>query len=135
MHLPQTRDIPELCGKIAAFFDLLFVEPNVLTTWRDAHQTKSQAVGAIFLNQLERIRRVAQRLRHLSPELVTNQAREINMTKRNIVFIAVGFARLELKPRDNHARHPEENDVRRGDEHAGWIKFPARLFIHRLISP
>ena len=36
-------------------------------------------------------------------------------------------ARLELQPRDDHARHPEENDVRPGDEHVGRIKFGPRL--------
>ena len=60
VHLSQTRNIPELRGEIAAFFDLFFIVANVLTAGRDAHQPKSQAVGAVFINQLERIGRVAQ---------------------------------------------------------------------------
>src|SRR6266446_7000041 len=115
MHLSQTANIPEFRGEIAALFDLCFLVANVLTASRDAHQTESHAVGAIFINQLERIRRIAQRFRHLSPEFVTDQACEINMAKRNTVFIAIRSAGLKLKPRDNHARHPEENDVRRSD--------------------
>ena len=89
VHLTQTRDIPELRGEIATLFDLFFVVANILTAGRDAHQTKSQAVGAVFINQLERIWRVAQRLGHLSPAFVTDQACEINMAKWDIVFIAI----------------------------------------------
>ena len=135
MHLSQTRSIPELGREIAALLDLFFVVANVLTTRCDAHQTESQTVGATFINQLEQIRRVAQRLRHLSPEFVANQACEINMAKRNIVFVAVGSARLKLKSRDDHARHPKENDLWCGHQHAGRIKFPARLVVHGFISP
>src|SRR5438067_13929360 len=79
VHLTQTRDIPELRGEIATLCDLFFVEANILTAGRDAHQTKSQAVGTVFINQLERIWRVAHRLRHLSPAFVTDHACEINM--------------------------------------------------------
>src|ERR1041385_4683455 len=81
MHLSQTRHVPELGGKIAALLDLFLVVANVLTAGRDAHQTKAQAVGAIFINQLERIGRVAQRLRHLWPSL--SRIRPVKYTWRN----------------------------------------------------
>src|SRR5438128_9968758 len=57
------------------------------------------------------------------------------MMKRNVVFSLAGFAGLEPKPSDDHARDPEEDDVRRSYEHTGWIKFVSRLLVHRLIRP
>src|SRR5207244_8106881 len=121
--------------EVAAFLDLFFIEPNVLARWRDPHETKAQSVGSVFVDQLERIRRIAERLRHFAALLVANNAGEENVLKRNVVLSISGFARLELEAGDDHARDPEENDVRRSYEHAGWIKFASRFLIHCLISP
>src|SRR4029077_8278292 len=120
---------------IAAFLDLSFIESNVLPSRCDTHQTKSQTVGTVRVDQLERIRRIAERLRHLAPLPVANNAGEENVAKRNVVFNLAGFPRLELEPGDDHARDPEENDVRRGYEHTRRIKFLSCLRIHRLIGP
>ena len=59
MHLAETRRVPKFVRKISAFFDLLFIEANVLTARRNAHQAEAQTVGPIFRDQLERIGRVA----------------------------------------------------------------------------
>ena len=59
MHLAEARDVPKLGGEIAAFFDLFFVKANVLTAGRDPHQAKAQTVRAVFVDQLERIGRIA----------------------------------------------------------------------------
>ena len=59
MHLPKTRGVPKLGREIAAFLDLLFVEANVLPARRNPHQTEAQTVRAIFLDQVERIGRIA----------------------------------------------------------------------------
>ena len=135
MHLTKARDIPKLRREVTAFFDLFLVEANVLACGRDAHQTKPQAVGAVFVDQLERIGRIAERLRHFATQLVANNAGEENVVKRDVVFSLAGFARLELEAGDDHPCDPEENNVRRSYEHTGWIKFPSRFLIHRLIRP
>src|SRR5260370_414567 len=135
MHLPKASSVPEFGREVAPLFDLLFIESNVLAAWRNAHEAKTQPVGAVLLDQLQRVGRVAERLRHFAALLITNQAREENIVKWNVVFITFGFARLELETRDNHSRHPEKNNVRRGHQHAGWVEFLPGLFIHRLISP
>ena len=59
LHLPEPAGIPKFGGEIAAFFDLFLVESNVLPARGDSHQAEPQAVGAIFIDQLERVRRVA----------------------------------------------------------------------------
>ena len=94
MHLTKTRDVPEFRRKVSAFLDLSFVEPNVLSRRRDAHQTKSQAVGAVFVDQLQRIRRIAERLRHFAALFVANDAGEENVVKRNVVFNACWICRV-----------------------------------------
>src|SRR6476646_1968710 len=101
MHLTESSHVPELGRKITAFLDLRFIEPNVLSRRRDPHQAKSQTVRTVLADQLEWIRRIAERLRHLPAEFVTNDAGEENMVKRNVVANLAGSARHELKPGDN----------------------------------
>jgi len=59
MHLAETRRVPELGGEVPPFLDLFFLTSNVLAARRDTHQTKSQYISAIFVNQLEQIGRIA----------------------------------------------------------------------------
>src|ERR1043166_5199095 len=135
VHLAKPRDVPEFRREVSAFLDLSFIEPNVLSRRRDAHQSKSQAVRAILIDQLERVGRIAERLRHFAALAVANDAGEENVVKRNVFFDLSGFPRLELEPGDDHARDPEKNDVRRGYEHTCRIEFLSCLRIHRLVSP
>src|SRR5438309_872908 len=111
VHLAKARHIPKFGREITAFLDLFFVEPNVLTARRDPHQTETQAVSAVFVDQVERIGRIAQRLRHLAPLLVADDSGKENIAERNIVFGLARFAWLEFEPGDNHPRDPEENNV------------------------
>src|SRR4030088_569402 len=118
MHLPEPHRVPKFRGEVAAFLDLFFVETNVLPARRNPHKTEAQPVGAVLINQLERIRRVAEALRHLAPLLVPNESGKENIAERNVVFDAFRFTRLKLEAGNDHARDPEENDVRRGYEPA-----------------
>src|SRR5881396_1250580 len=89
MHLPEASHVPKFRREVSTFFDLLFVEANILASGSNAHQAEAQAVSAILIDQFERIGRVTQGLRHLPAELVANEARKINVAKRNIVLNAV----------------------------------------------
>src|SRR5437667_2562116 len=109
MHLTEARNVPEFCRKVAAFFDLFFVETNVLPSRRDAHHAKTQTVGAIFVDQLEWIRRITERLRHLPPQLVANQASEENVVKWNVVFDLFSFAGLEFEAGDEDRKSTRLN--------------------------
>src|ERR1019366_10681101 len=123
VHLAKTRRVPKFGREIAALYDLFFIEANVLAARRNAHQAESQTVRAVFVDQLERIRRVAQRFRHLPTLLIPNQSREKNVAEWNVVFDAIGFSRFEFQPGNDHARNPKENNVRRSHENAGRIEF------------
>ena len=59
VHLAKARRIPKLVREVAPFLDLLLVEANVLPNRRDSHQAETQAIRAIFPDQVERIRRIA----------------------------------------------------------------------------
>ena len=89
MHLPEASDIPKFRCEVSTFFNLLFVEANVLAAGRNAHEPKPQTVGAILVDQFKWIGRVTQRLRHLATEFVANEARKINVAEGNIVLNAV----------------------------------------------
>src|SRR4029453_5852919 len=54
-HLTKPSDIPELRREDTAFLDLSFIEANVLPSRRDAHQTKSQAVGTVLVDYSQRM--------------------------------------------------------------------------------
>ena len=62
MHLPKASGVPEFSREVASLFDLLFIEADVLAAWGNAHETKTQTIRAILLDQLERVGRVAKRL-------------------------------------------------------------------------
>src|SRR5260370_17893641 len=104
MHLPKTRDVPEFCREVSAFLDLLFVVTNVLPSGRNPHQTKSQSVGAILIDQLERIGRITQRLRHFPAERVANNTDKENVAERNVVLDNLKFPRLKLQSCNDHHR-------------------------------
>ena len=57
--MAKPRHVPKFGREIAAFFDLFFVEANILAARRDPHQAEAQTVRSILVDQLERIRRIA----------------------------------------------------------------------------
>ena len=59
VHLAEARGIPQLRREVAALLDLLFIERNILTAGRDAHEPETQTIRAEFRNEVERVRRVA----------------------------------------------------------------------------
>src|SRR4051812_42806848 len=123
MHLAKTRNIPELRRKVTTLFDLSLIESNVLSRRRDAHQTESQTVGSVLVDQLERIRRIAQRFRHFAALPVANDAGKENMVERNVVPDRLALAGFELNSGNDHSGDPEKNDIGPGHENACRIKF------------
>jgi hypothetical protein len=70
---------------------------------RGKHQTHPDAVGTEFLYQLERIRGIPQRFRHLASYLIAHDTSEIYIFKRLIAS--------ELITGHNHSGNPEEDYV------------------------
>ena len=123
MHLPEAAGVPQLVAEVAAKLDVFFVEQHVEAKRRAAHRAKAQGIRAILGNQLQRVGRVAQALRHLAPLFVANDAGEIDVAERQIALVLVAG--------HDHASDPEKDDVRPGDEIGGGIKFVERLGLLR----
>ena len=75
---------PELVAEIAALLDLLFIEADVGALRRDAHEAEAESVGAILGDEIERIGRVAERLRELAALLVADQPSEVDVLEGEI---------------------------------------------------
>ena len=110
-HIPafhQAECIPDLVAEIAALLAERVVIHDVMTGGCGKHYPHADTVGAEFCYEFQRVGRIAERLRHLSAEFVAYDTGEINVAER--------FVAAELISGDNHARHPEENDVGRGNQ-------------------
>jgi len=114
LHLPEPTGVPKLVAEIPAKLD------------RPSHRKEYPGPGARcascrsgghrrHISQLnQRIRRIAELLRHFPPLFVPDDPGEINVTERQVHH--------ELVPRNNHARYPEEHNVRGRDEvRGGWV--------------
>ena len=81
-----------------------------------------QAAGAFFhqriqpdaVYQVYRVQHIALGLGHFLPVRVAHQAVDIDPVKRRFIH--------ELAAHHDHPRHPKENDVKAGDQHAAGIK-------------
>ena len=82
---------------------------------------KRKRVGAIFVDQVERIDDIALRLRHLLPVLVAHQCVHIDGVERFDRVAVLIFH--EVQAHHHHPGDPEEDDVKTGDEHIGLVIF------------
>ena len=72
------------------------------------NEGKAQRVGAVFLDDLKRVDGVAQGFRHLPPFRVAHGPVQVHVGKWNLVH--------EFDPGHDHARDPEKDDLRRGEQ-------------------
>src|ERR1017187_981154 len=124
LHLAEAAGIPKLVAEVAAQLDILLVEQHILAERGAAHRAEAQRIGAVLGDEFERVGRVAQALAHLAAQLVADDAGEIDVAERQVPH--------ELVARHDHACHPEEDDVRAGDQVAGGIELLER---RRLLRP
>ena len=124
LHLAEAAGVPELVAEVAAQLDVLLVEQHVLAQRRAAHGAEAQGVGAVLGDEFERVGRIAQALAHLAAQLVADDAGEIDVAERQVAH--------ELVARHDHARDPEEDDVRPGDQVGRGVELLQRV---RLLRP
>ena len=108
VHQDETGSVPDLVGEVAAGDDLLVAEAHVVTRGIAGGKGEAQRVGAVLVDDLQRVDAVAQRLAHLSALRVADQAVEQNCVERNLSGV--------LQSREDHAGNPEEDDVVAGDQ-------------------
>ena len=116
----EAEGVPNLVAEVASLLAQGIVEENIVASRCGEHHAHAHAVGAVFVNQGEGVGRVAELFRHFAAELVAHNTREVNVLERHLARVFVA--------RHNHARHPEEDDVRPGHEVArGVIVFQFRV--------
>ncbi len=131
----EAGGVPEFVAEVAAFFDLFFIEADVLALGGDAHEAEAQAVRAVFDDEVEGIGGVAERFGEFAALGVADEAGEVNVTEGDVAGDVVGARGLEFESSNDHACDPEEDDVGAGDEGGGRVEFCARRLVHGGVGP
>jgi hypothetical protein len=113
-----------ICRKRAAFqifvpklrpsSNFLLGNVDILPGRRQRDQAEAQRVRAEIADDVERVDRVAQALAHLAALVVAHGAVQVDAPERHVAH--------ELEAGHDHARHPEEDDLRRRDQVARRIE-------------
>ena len=104
-HLAETAGVPELVAEIAAQLDVLFIGQDVLTERRAAHGAEPSA-SAPYLPMRSSGSGELPRLLDISRPCLSRMMPGIDVPGTAIPH--------EFVACHDHARHPEENDVRPG---------------------
>ena len=67
IHIHEASSIANLVGKVAAAYQLILVEFQILSTGNLHKQTEAHAVGTVILHQLQGIHAITAALRHRQP--------------------------------------------------------------------
>ena len=114
VHQHKARGVPHLVGEVAGAFHLLVGVAGVVAG-ADAHgQREAQRVGPILVDDLQRVHAVSEALGHLAALCIAHQAMDEHGIKRAVAHL--------FDAGEDHARHPEEDDVIAGHQHAGGIE-------------
>ena len=124
VELDKARRVPQLGREVAVVLDVLRPEPDVVPGRDIARQREAQRIGAVLVDDAERIDHVALRLRHLGAGGVAHQAMDVDVVERHFFH--------EVQAHHHHARDPEEDDVEAGDQRRGRVE--ARK-LRRLVRP
>ncbi len=109
----QAEGIPYLIAEVAALLAEALVKHDIVAGRGGEHHAHAHTVGAVAVDEVERVGGVAQRLRHLAAEIVAHDAGEIHVAEWLLAHILVSG--------HDHARHPEEDDVGAGDQRGRGI--------------
>ena len=114
VHLGKARGVPELGGEVARAFDARRREPQAAgVVGRQRGHGEAQRIGAVFVDQLQRVHGVALGLGHLLALLVRHQPVQVDGAERHVLH--------EVHAHHHHAGDPEEQDVPAGHQHVGRV--------------
>ena len=94
--------------------DALFRHFNIASLGGKRRQRKAKCIGAVFLDDRQRIDDVARGFTHFFPGFITDKRMDINVLKGDVFH--------ELNAHHHHAGNPEEKDVKCGHQHRRGIK-------------
>ena len=150
VHQHIARGVPELVAEVAIFLDARHVEAQIAALGGKPRNAQTQGIGAVSsypvgkllagglldggfhlrlhqaagalgeqlrqrdaVDDVQRIDDVAFRLGHFLAVVVANQAVNIDLAKRHLA--------REFHAHHDHARDPEENDVKARDQHRSGV--------------
>src|SRR5437879_12377594 len=83
-ELAEAAGVPEFVAEVAPQLDVLLVVEHVLAERGAAHDAEPERVGAVVADELERVGRIAEALRHLAALLVADDPGEMDVLVRNL---------------------------------------------------
>src|SRR6267143_356636 len=103
----------------------------VLPQWSEIENRETERVGAVLRDHVERVGGIAERLAHLPPLGVADDARKVDVPERHDIADAPpwrsagkrNFAHY-LESRHDHSGNPKEYNIGSGDQCIGRIKIP-----------
>ena len=113
VHHNEAAGVPDLVGKVAHGLALFHEEAGVVAGAVAGDQVEAQGVGTVLLGHLQGVDAVAQGLGHLAALVITHQAVDEHGLEGLLLHL--------LHAGEDHAGHPEEDDVIAGDQHGGGI--------------
>ena len=132
--LREAGGVPQLGREIAIAFDPLLIELDVAPLAFHRSQGEAQRIGAIFIDQAERIDGVALRLGHFRTVRCTDQPVQIEGPERHLTH--------EVNALHDHPGIPEEQYVEARDQHIVRIMAvqerlaaTSRIALQRRIGP
>ena len=130
----ESRGVPDLVGEGAIAEDALFAQRNVGAGRGHHRQREAQRVGAVFLDQLQRVHDVAARLGHLHAFGIAHQRVQVERAEGNAIVGRAAPVLHQVQAHHDHARVPEKQDVVAADQQAGGIEI-AQVLRCRPASP
>ena len=100
--------VPYLVCKVSALLYLTYIKENVISCRAAEEHSKTHRICAVILYELERVRRVAKGLGHLSAQLVPYNACKIDIPEWLLAHKLISC--------HNHPCYPEEDNVRSGNK-------------------
>ena len=113
VHKDKACGVPELVRKVAARFDLFVGISHVVSGAVAVGKSEAQGICAVFVNDLERIDAVAERLRHFSAQLIADESVDEDGIKRNLTGL--------LDAGEHHSHDPERDYIVTCDKGVGGI--------------
>ena len=121
VHQGEAGGVPQLVGEVAGSLHrgggvllAVVIEADVLTRTRHfAHQSEAKGIGAVSLNQQERIDAITGALTHLAVLFIPHQAVDVDILEGHFTGEGAGHHR--------HPGHPEKDDVEARHQGAGGV--------------
>ena len=129
IYLKESAGIPDFGGEVAVALQPCCRHLDVAALSSHGRQGEAQRVGAILVDQVQRVHHIALGLRHLLALLVADKGMDVDIPERH-------FALHGVHAHHHHPGDPEEDDVETCDQNrAGVIPLEVACYLIGLVRP